>query len=245
VRFGIKARMAPEIHWQAIALRLILTVIAGGLLGTERSRTGHAAGLRTTLLVTLAASVAMIQMNLLMESNGKTPDSFAVMDLMRLPLGILTGVGFIGAGAIVRKNELVLGITTAATMWFATVVGLCLGGGQLILGSVSTAIGFVVLWGLRRFESRIEHFQIAELKIAAAEDRISVQELRGRLTAARMHVKSLSVTHFKSEHRTRVEFEVRWPGSTGNADIPPLVSELERLPGILKLEWKGISSGPH
>ena len=83
----------------------------------------------------------MIQMNLLMESNGKTQDSFAVMDLMRLPLGILTGVGFIGAGAIVRKSEMVVGVTTAATLWFATVVGLCLGGGQLILGSVSTVIG--------------------------------------------------------------------------------------------------------
>jgi putative Mg2+ transporter-C (MgtC) family protein len=141
--------MAPGIHWQAIALRLFLTVLAGGLLGMERSRTGHAAGLRTTLLVTLAASVAMIQMNLLMESNGKAPDSFAVMDLMRLPLGILTGVGFIGAGAILRRGQLVVGLTTAATLWFTTVVGLCLGGGQLILGSVSTALGFAVLWGLR------------------------------------------------------------------------------------------------
>jgi len=81
-----KSSMAAEIHWQAIALRLILTVIAGGLLGAERSRTGHAAGLRTTLLVTLAASVSMIQMNLLMSTNGKPHDSYAVMDLMRLPL---------------------------------------------------------------------------------------------------------------------------------------------------------------
>ena len=122
--------MSPEVHWQQIALRLALTVVAGGLLGMERSKSGHAAGLRTTLLVTLAASIAMIQMNLLMATNGKTPSSFAVFDLMRLPLGILTGVGFIGAGAIVRKSELVLGLTTAATLWFATVIGLCLGGGQ-------------------------------------------------------------------------------------------------------------------
>lgn len=126
--------MAPDIQWQQIALRLVLTVLAGGLLGVERSRTGHFAGLRTTVLVTLAASVSMIQMNLLMESNGKPPNSFAVMDLMRLPLGILTGVGFIGAGAILRKDEMVVGLTTAATLWFGTVIGLCLGGGQLILG---------------------------------------------------------------------------------------------------------------
>src|ERR1700744_1626531 len=62
----IQPEMAPEIHAQAIAVRLVLTILAGGTLGLERSRTGHSAGLRTTLLVTLAASVAMIQMNLLM-----------------------------------------------------------------------------------------------------------------------------------------------------------------------------------
>jgi putative Mg2+ transporter-C (MgtC) family protein len=105
----------------------------------ERSKTGHFAGLRTTLLVALAASVSMIQMNLLIQTNGKPQDSYAVMDLMRLPLGILTGVGFIGAGAIVRKDEMVVGVTTASTLWFATVVGLCLGGGQVILGSVSNS----------------------------------------------------------------------------------------------------------
>jgi len=63
--------MPIELHWPEIALRLALTVAAGGLLGAERSKTGHAAGLRTTLLVSLAASVAMIQMNLLLPTNGK------------------------------------------------------------------------------------------------------------------------------------------------------------------------------
>jgi putative Mg2+ transporter-C (MgtC) family protein len=236
--------MTPEIHWQQIALRLALTVIAGGLLGTERSRTGHAAGLRTTLLVTLAASIAMIQMNLLMESNGKPASSYAVMDVMRLPLGILTGVGLIGAGAIVRKNELVLGITTAATLWFATVVGLCLGGGQMILGSVSTVIGFGVLWGLRAFENRVEHYQLAELHMSISDGGLSPQDLRVRLEAEKFHIKSLSITHLVSEGRKKFDLEVRWPSTGDNADIPPILTELERLPGLMLLEWKGIGTGP-
>jgi putative Mg2+ transporter-C (MgtC) family protein len=237
--------MTPEIHWPAIALRLTLTVIAGVILGAERSKSGHAAGLRTTLLVMLAASVAMIQMNLLIPTNGKPADSYAVMDLMRLPLGILTGVGFIGAGAILRKNEMVLGLTTAATLWFATVVGLCLGGGQLILGSVSTVIGFLVLWGLRWFENRVETYQIAELKVTIAEDRLSAQDLRARLEAAKFHIKSLSVTHCASDHRRIFDCEVRWPSSRRNADVPPVLAELERLPGIAEVEWKGFGSGPN
>src|SRR5580692_3178163 len=175
--------MTLEIHWSQIALRLALTLLAGGLLGWERSRTGHFAGLRTTLLVTLAASVAMIQMNLLLATNGKPQNAYAVMDVMRLPLGILTGVGFIGAGAIVRKSELVLGITTAATLWFSTVVGLCLGGGQLILGSVSTLLGYIILWGLRWFERRIERFQMAQLRLSLARDSLSPEQLRHRIEA--------------------------------------------------------------
>jgi putative Mg2+ transporter-C (MgtC) family protein len=236
--------MSPEIHWQQIALRLSLTVLAGGLLGIERSKTGHAAGLRTTLLVTLAAAVAMIQMNLLLQTNGKPQDSYAVMDLMRLPLGILTGVGFIGAGAIVRKNELILGITTAATIWFSTVVGLCLGGGQLILGSVSALLGYIILWGLRWFESRIEHFQMAELRIGLAADSLTPQELGQRVEAAKFRIKSFSVTHLVSMNRKKFDLEVRWPSADGSAAIPLLLEELEQLPGLLELEWKAISEAP-
>ena len=134
--------------------------------GTQQER--HPAGLRTTLLVTLAASISMIQMNLLIQTNGKPTDSYAVMDLMRLPLGILTGVGFIGAGAIVKKGEMVLGVTTAATMWFATVVGLCLGGGQIILGSTATVLGFLILWAFRLGERRLETYQRGALTVVSA-----------------------------------------------------------------------------
>src|SRR6201987_874654 len=169
--------MMPEIHWTQIAFRLALTLLAGTLLGLERSKTGHFAGLRTTLLVMLAASVSMIQTNLLIQTNGKPQASYAVMYWMRLPLGILTGVGFIGAGAIVRKADIVVGVTTAATMWFATVVGLCLGGGQLILGSVATVIGFFVLWGLRQWEIRIEDYKMAELTVTNAEDSLPAKQM--------------------------------------------------------------------
>ena len=117
-----------------IALRLALTLVAGALIGINREEHGHAAGLRTTMLVCLAASVAMIQTNLLLPVAGRTTDAFSVMDVMRLPLGILSGMGFIGAGAILRRGDLISGVTTAATLWLVTVIGLCFGGGQLWLG---------------------------------------------------------------------------------------------------------------
>jgi putative Mg2+ transporter-C (MgtC) family protein len=108
--------------WSDIALRLALTMLASGIIGLNRGARGHAAGFRTTMLVGLAASVAMIQANILLPLSGKTPESFSVMDLMRLPLGIPTGVGFIGGGTIVKKGDLVIGVTTAATLWLVTVM---------------------------------------------------------------------------------------------------------------------------
>ena len=123
--------MPLSLTWSEIALRLGLAVLAGAAVGLDRGEHGRPAGLRTNLLVCLAAAVAMLLANLLLPTSGKTSSSFAVLDLMRLPLGILTGMGFIGAGAILRRDGLVLGVTTAATLWLVTVIGLCFGAGRL------------------------------------------------------------------------------------------------------------------
>ena len=151
--------------WADIAIRLALTMLAGGVIGFNRGTRGHAAGFRTTILVGLAASVAMIQANILLSESGKTPQSFAVMDLMRLPLGVLTAVGFIGGGAILRKGDLITGVTTAATLWLITVIGLCLGGGQLLLGIVATALAVLTLSTLKWVDSVIPREHRARLVV--------------------------------------------------------------------------------
>lgn len=236
--------VSPELHWPVIALRLILTLLAGTLLGADRSRNGHPAGLRTVILVTLAASVAMIQMDLLLPTSGKTPSSFGVMDMMRLPLGILTGVGFIGAGAILRRGNMILGVTTAATLWFATVVGLCIGGGQVILGSAAALIGYFVLGAMRSLERRFERYQPATLTLIAAENVFAPGDLRARLEGAKFRVKSISVAYSHEERRQRIRCEVRWP-TTDPAEVPPLLKDLERTPGLVQISWRAAGTGPN
>lgn len=159
--------MPLHLGWSDIALRLFLTVVASGLLGFDRGVRGHAAGLRTTLLVGLAAAVAMIQANLLMPVDGKTIGSFGVLDLMRLPLGILTGVGFIGGGAILKRGDIVSGLTTAATLWLTTVIGLCFGGGQNELGAVGTALALATLFALKRVETPMPRDRRARVVVRA------------------------------------------------------------------------------
>ena len=229
--------MPIEISWQTIALRLLLTLFAGGLIGFNRSKHGHPAGLRTTLLVTLAASVAMIQMNLLLPTNGKPHDSYAVMDLMRLPLGILTGVGFIGAGAIVRKDDMIIGVTTAATMWFATVVGLCLGGGQLILGCVATILGFLILSSLHSAENKLDEQQRATLGITLTEGSLSETALRAMLKAGNMHIRSISIVHKIAERQEKFDCNVRWPAHKDTTENPTILKDVAQLPGLIEMTW--------
>jgi putative Mg2+ transporter-C (MgtC) family protein len=133
--------MPIELTWSDLVIRIACTLVAGAIIGYDRGERGKAAGLRTTMLVCMAASLAMLQMNYLLPLAGKANDSFITNDLMRLPLGILTGVGFIGGGAILRRGSLVVGVTTAATLWYVTIVGLCFGGGQMLLGWAATACG--------------------------------------------------------------------------------------------------------
>jgi putative Mg2+ transporter-C (MgtC) family protein len=237
--------MPVHIGWEAIALRLALTVIAGALLGVDRSKHEHPAGLRTTLLVALAASVSMIQMNLLIPTNGKPSDSYAVMDLMRLPLGILTGVGFIGAGAIVRRGDMVSGVTTAATMWFATVVGLCMGGGQVILGCVATVIGCLVLWSLKRFEKQLQRTERASLTVTTEREAWSETELRKVLTSAGINVKNLALTlHSAPEPMQIFECEVQWRPPRTEYRSPEVLKEIEKHPGLISLRWKPVGVPP-
>ncbi|AGA31203.1 MgtC/SapB family protein [Singulisphaera acidiphila] len=232
--------MPLTLRWEDIALRLALTVIAGALVGINRSEGGHAAGLRTTLLVCLAASVAMIQMNLLLPMAGKTPESFAALDLMRLPLGILTGMGFIGGGAILRRGDMVHGITTAATLWLVTIIGLCLGGGQLGLGITALGLALLILWGFKWLESHLPLVHNARLGVVVGADGPSEGELHAMLLQAGFEIASWGVTTKRCTagfHRT-VRCEIRWRGRPRDLRTPDFVGQMARMSGVKALRWE-------
>ncbi|TPI53223.1 MgtC/SapB family protein [Mesorhizobium sp. B3-1-7] len=152
--------------WPDLVGRLLVTLLAGFLIGLNREARGHSAGLRTTILVGLAACVAMVQANMLLDVSGKGPDSFVRMDVMRFALGVLTGVGFIGGGAILRRGDLVTGVTTAATMWIMTMIGLAFGGGQYGLGAIATVLTLVTLQALKWVDLKIARNHKAILSVS-------------------------------------------------------------------------------
>ena len=229
--------MTSQVTWQEVVIRLAWTVVAGAIIGFNREERSRPAGLRTTLLVCLAASVSMIQANLLMNTVGKRPDSFVVLDLMRLPLGILTGVGFIGGGAILRKDNMVVGVTTAATLWFVTVMGLCFGGGQIALGVAALVLGWLALTALKKVEKMSKQVQRGTLFVALTADEPGEKELSKMLTNAGYKVATTNVNYSKGLADRDYSYEFRWHSSHAS---PPrdLLRAIEALPGIKTFSWK-------
>jgi putative Mg2+ transporter-C (MgtC) family protein len=218
--------MPLTLTWHEIALRLALSVVAGGLIGLDRGEHGRPAGLRTTLLVCLAAAVAMIQTNLLLVTIGKTADSF------------LTGMGFIGGGAILRRESLVLGVTTAATLWFVTVIGLCFGGGQISLGITAFVLGMMVLSGLRWFDYRMKQEQHGTLTLTTERDQPSEEEIQATVRKAGYKISLSAVAYGGETEQRQLEFNLQWRGVPQHADAPPFVRQLLKEQHVLAARFR-------
>jgi len=209
-----------------IALRIVLTLIAGAAIGYNRERHGRPAGLRTTVLVALAACVAMVQMNELLPVGGKTPSSFSVMDVMRLPLGILSGIGIIGAGAILRRGEMLAGVTTAATLWMATVVGLAMGGGQIVLGLTASVIAVAVLWSGVWLDRWLKTEHRGEVVIERSGDPPEAGELARLLQPLDCRARLSGTAAPEPDKPATATYRLRWQAPT---DADRALDLIERL----------------
>jgi putative Mg2+ transporter-C (MgtC) family protein len=136
--------------WPADILSVLLAVILGAAIGLEREASGKAAGLRTNVLICLGAAVFTI----ISRQMGRGGDA----SMTRIAAQIVTGVGFIGAGAIIRDRAGIYGLTTAATIWLVASIGMACGAGMHILAVTSTLIAVVVLIGLGKLEKPLARY---------------------------------------------------------------------------------------
>ena len=230
--------MPLTLTWWDVSLRIALTILAAGAIGFDRDVEGHSAGLRTALLVALAACLAMLQANWLMNSVGKTSGSFVVLDLMRLPLGILTGVGFIGGGAILKRGDTVHGLTTAATLWFVTVVGLCFGGGQIGLGVAGGLLGLLILRALKMLEMRVEQQRTSDLRLKWKVGEFDLGSAMTALGAAGLELSRFRVRQDLSAQVEELRCSVQHKAMRDEHGVPPSLIQVVGQPGVLEWEWR-------
>lgn len=141
-----------EIDNAHLVIRLLLSVMLGGLIGFERERKNHAAGLRTHTLVCLGSCLIMILSMYGFADFVNEPN--VRLDPARLAAQVITGVGFLGAGTILFTGKSITGLTTAASIWVVMAIGLTIGAGFYLPAVLSVFMVLLILWGLNIVEKR-------------------------------------------------------------------------------------------
>lgn len=137
-----------------IIFKLLLGALLGGIIGFERQTHGRPAGFRTQLLVCVACVLIMIISESYFVQSVVRPE-YARIDPTRIAAGAMTGVGFLGAGVILKTGVSIQGLTTAACIWIVSAIGLAIGAGQYVAGITGFVITFISLWFLRLMEIKI------------------------------------------------------------------------------------------
>ena len=213
-------------------LRMAAGIIAGGVIGYERERSGHAAGLRTHLLVALASTLFMLVSTQFYYFQRYEKGDLIATDPSRIAASVVTGVGFLGAGAILRTGLNIQGLTTAASLWLVAALGLAAGGGMYLETAAATGTSLIALIVLRRVEDKRGRLMLrrAELRLgnAALRDRI-MQEL---------HAMSVPVVEVEYQH----DFQTNETGllldlhlSDENV-LTTILARLEAIPELLSLK---------
>ena len=220
-----------------IAIRLGLSFLAAFVLGWDREELGHPAGLRTMVLICTAACTAMLLADWLLAQTVAASGGLIRLDLMRLAQGVLGGIGFIGAGTILKQGNIVRGVTTAASLWLATVIGLCFGGGAWQIGTAATLVGLVTLQALRRLESVLRRRSYGTVTVEFGPD-----------TDPATLLATLDVLGLRVKASTLVQGEdggsLRCTGSHGGearAWSLAAIARLRGMPSVRTVTWEDLS----
>ncbi len=168
-------------------LRLLVAALAGSIIGLERERLQWAAGLRTHMLVCVGSCLVVI-----VSAHGFTDilSQRVVLDPSRIAAQVVSGIGFLGAGTILLRGEIVKGLTTAASLWAVAAIGLAIGSGLYVAGLATTLIVIVILAGLKPLEERVrDSSQTRQLVISTKRDTMSMASLHDVIGSRATRVK--------------------------------------------------------
>ncbi len=221
-----------------VLLPLALATVLSGLIGLERELHGRAAGLRTHIMVCLGTTMAMlVSMALcrnLSAGSGWRPDPG------RIAAGVLTGIGFLGAGAIVKLKSTHRGLTTAACIWFVASLGVVIGAGAYALAVGGTLMALAVLLILKVLEHQVRPDVYREIVVVGnrADDLLA----RARQTIVGMGLAILS-EEFEDEIEkgiVRAVFSVRFRRGLQSEEV--VLRHLRELPGVKSITWRTVAS---
>jgi putative Mg2+ transporter-C (MgtC) family protein len=217
-----------------LVFRILLGTVLGGVIGLERDLRGRSAGLRTHTVVALASATFMVVSTRFIYFQHYVAGDLVAVDPSRIAASVVSGIGFLGAGAILRTGITIKGLTTAAGLWLVSAIGMAAGGGMYFESVFVTATGLSALTLLRRFEDRGEPIARQRISLVVDQALSPVSAIVAALTATGT-VLSQEEYERQLDGRIRITFEVRSVAPIQNHE---LASSLDGLPGIqhLKIE---------
>lgn len=211
-----------------IVIRLLLGTLLGGIIGFERQAHGRAAGFRTQLLVCVASVLLMIISDGYQQQSG----SWMRLDPTRIAAGAMTGVGFLGAGVILKTGVSVQGLTTAACIWIVSAIGLAVGAGQYVAALTGFAITFTALWLLRIAETRMPRLIYKNVKVTT-DDSGDQEKITEVFVARGYEIGKMDYEIDLAEKERKFAFSV---STRGKDMLNEIIGTLSRLPEIKKVD---------
>jgi len=221
-----------------IILRLILAGLMGGLIGLEREINNHPAGLRTNILVSLGSALIMLLSLYGYREYFNTGMNVRV-DLQRLPAQVVSGIGFLGAGTILRHGITVTGLTTAATIWVVSGIGLAIGAGFYLGGIITTVFVLISLMLLAKFDNFvIRKRQLVEIQVSVIDAPGKLGEIASIFGEHNINVKGVTIHDQEKEENespcVSINFIVRFPK---NENISYVIEVIKQIKGVKEIHY--------
>ncbi|KVA06688.1 methyltransferase [Burkholderia latens] len=209
--------------------RLLLAALLGSVVGLERERLNWAAGLRTHMLVCVGSALVMLVSIFGFEDvHGQ---SGVVLDPSRVAAQVVSGIGFLGAGSILLRGEVVRGLTTAASLWAVACIGLAAGGGMYVASIGATAIVLAILAGVKPLERRfIAQRQQRTLRLVVERGGLTLGTLHDALGTGRVRVKRFIVQQSDDDPDTD-DISVSFSRTSG-AEFAAICRTLQGIAGV-------------
>jgi len=222
----------PSLSWGENLGRLALAAALGGAIGFERELRDREAGFRTHMLVCIGSALFTIVSAYGFREFLTSGDQVVRADPTRIAAQIVTGIGFLGAGAIIRQGVSIRGLTTAATLWVAAAIGMAAGAGYYAGAVLGTIVTLIALWPLRRLA-----FPVFER--LRPEERSMIIELRPETKAAQL-IAALEQEHARVEYFQLVDEEDERRTVTVTLDTPSqeLLSNISDLEFVQGVQWR-------
>jgi putative Mg2+ transporter-C (MgtC) family protein len=211
-------------------VRLLVATVFGGLIGLERQSRGRSAGLRTNILVCVGSAAMIVAFQKLFLANDPGSASAIRIDPARAAAGVITGIGFLGAGTIIKSRDFVRGLTTAATIWVVSTVGITLGLGEYVIAAALTLIVLITLYALHKIDLPSDRY--GTLVVTCREDGDVPNDAEMKIHGFK--IKHRAVVLDKAEGLRTESISVRYR----EPDAPEtIMGELSSIPGITRIEW--------